>query len=52
MGLMDGFSNGIMGQLAGQFGSGVGNNKLLGAVAKLVGGSGVGGLSGLTQLFT
>lgn len=51
MGLMNGFSNGIAGQLAGQFGSGVGNNKLLGAVAKLVGGSGVGGLSGLTQLF-
>lgn len=49
MGLMDGFSSGLVGQLAGQFG-GV-NNKLLGAAAKLIGGGNVGGLSGLAQLF-
>lgn len=54
MGLMDGFSGGLspglIGQLAGQFGGG--KNKLLGAVAKLIGGGNVGGLSGLAQLFT
>lgn len=49
MGLMDGFSSGLIGQLAGRFGGG--NNKLLGAAAKLIGGSNVGGLSGLAQLF-
>ena len=49
MGLMDGFSSGLVGKLAGQFGGG--NNRLVGAAAKLIGGGNVGGLSGLAQLF-
>ena len=49
MGLMDNLGKGMVGQLAGQFGGQ--NNKLIGAVAKLIGGGGIGGLSGLTQMF-
>ena len=52
MGLLDNFGTDIVGQLAGQFtGGNQRNNKLIGAAAKLIGSSSVGGLGGLTQLF-
>lgn len=52
MGLLENFGTGIVGQLAGQFGGGDQNkNRLIGAAAKLIGSSNVGGLGGLTQLF-
>ncbi len=51
MGMLDNFGTGIVGQLAGQFGGDQRNNKLVGAAAKLIGSSSVGGLGGLTQLF-
>lgn len=52
MGLLDNLGGGIAGQLAGQFGGGdQRKNKLVGAAAKLIGSSNVGGLGGLTQLF-
>ena len=50
MALMDNLGKGMVGQLAGQFGGGQ-NSKLIGAVAKLISGGGIGGLSGLTQMF-
>lgn len=50
MGLMDSIGKGMMGQLAGQFGGGGGQqNKLIGAAAKLIGSTG--GLRALTQMF-
>lgn len=49
MGLLDNMGKGMVGQLAGQFGGQ--NNRLIGAVAKLISGGGIGGLSGLTQMF-
>jgi uncharacterized protein YidB (DUF937 family) len=47
MGLLDQAQQGI-GQLAGQFG---GNNKLIGAAARLITSSDIGGLQGLLQKF-
>lgn len=49
MGLMDSIGKGMMGQLAGQFGGGGQQNKLIGAAAKLIGSTG--GLGALTQMF-
>jgi len=52
MGLLDNIGSGMVGKLAGQLSGGSSHNdKLIGAAAKLVSGSGIGGLSGLTQMF-
>ena len=50
MSLLSNLGQGMAGQVIGQL-VGTGDNKLIGAAAKLISGGNVGGLAGLTQLF-
>lgn len=53
MGLLDSFGTDMVGKLAGQFGGGdQRSGKLIGATAKLISSSSVGGLGGLMQLLS
>lgn len=48
----DDIESGMIGKLAGQLSGGSSyNDRLIGAAAKLISGAGVGGLSGITQMF-
>lgn len=50
MALLGNMGQGMAAQVIGQL-VGTGDNKLIGAAAKLINGGGIGGLTGLTQLF-